>query len=178
LFEIDFLFEYSLARKPTAIVSSIAGTTRDVIESTIDLGGYPVVICDTAGLRITNDPIENEGVLRAFNRLVDLFSLKWIFLLVIYRADTCDLLIIVIDVSVLSMNENLNEQIDKHLSDLFTIKSSSLNSLTKLIILNKIDLVKEDISVKLKDNMIPISCISGVNIQEFLSKLTKTIAEK
>jgi tRNA modification GTPase len=76
LFEIYFLFEYSLARKPTAIVSSIAGTTRDVIESTIDLGGYPVVICDTAGLRITNDPIENEGVLRAFNRLVNLFSLK------------------------------------------------------------------------------------------------------
>jgi tRNA modification GTPase len=76
LFEIDFLFEYSLARKPTAIVSSIAGTTRDVIESTIDLGGYPVVVCDTAGLRITNDPIENEGVLRAFSRLVNLFSLK------------------------------------------------------------------------------------------------------
>jgi 50S ribosomal subunit-associated GTPase HflX len=98
--------------------------------------------------------------------------------LVICRADTCDLLIIVIDVSALSMNGNLNEQIDRHLSDLFTIKSSSLNSLTKLIILNKTDLVKEDISVKLKDNMIPISCISGVNIQEFLSKLTKTIAEK
>ncbi len=59
-----------LAQKPTAIVSPIAGTTRDVIESTIDIGGYPVVICDTAGLRITNDPIENEGVLRAFDRLV------------------------------------------------------------------------------------------------------------
>jgi tRNA modification GTPase len=55
----------SLARKPTAIVSSIAGTTRDIIESTIDLGGYPVVICDTAGLRITKDPIENEGVFKS-----------------------------------------------------------------------------------------------------------------
>lgn len=60
-----------LARKPTAIVSPIAGTTRDVIESTIDIGGYPVVLCDTAGLRTTNDPIENEGVTRAFDRFVD-----------------------------------------------------------------------------------------------------------
>ena len=58
----------SLAQKPTAIVSPIAGTTRDIIESTIDLNGYPIVICDTAGLRMTNDPIENEGVLRALDR--------------------------------------------------------------------------------------------------------------
>lgn len=39
-----------------------------MIESTIDLGGYPIVISDTAGLRITNDPIEHEGVSRAFDR--------------------------------------------------------------------------------------------------------------
>ena len=79
LFEIYSNFKYCLARKPTAIVSSIAGTTRDVIESTIDLGGYPVIICDTAGLRITNDPIENEGVLRAFDRLVNLTFQNKIF---------------------------------------------------------------------------------------------------
>jgi tRNA modification GTPase len=59
------------ARKPTAIVSPIAGTTRDVIESTIDIGGYPVVLCDTAGLRRTDDPIESEGVARALDRFVD-----------------------------------------------------------------------------------------------------------
>ncbi|CAF1241152.1 unnamed protein product [Rotaria sordida] len=153
-----------LTQKPTAIVSPIAGTTRDVIESTIDLGGYPIVLCDTAGLRITNDPIENEGVSRAFD-----------------RANACDLLIIVIDISTLSINENLTEQIDKHLSDLFTIKSSSFNSITKLIVLNKIDLVNENIQLKfnqLNVNVIPVSCISSVNIQEFLSKLTKYIAEK
>ncbi|CAF4635982.1 unnamed protein product [Rotaria socialis] len=152
------------SQKPTAIVSPIAGTTRDVIESTIDLGGYPIVICDTAGLRITDDPIENEGVLRAVD-----------------RANTCDLLIIVVDINMLSLHDNLNEQIDKHLSDLFTIKSSSFNSLTKLILLNKIDLTNENIRLKfqqLNDNIIPISCTSGVNIEEFLSKLTKSIAEK
>jgi 50S ribosomal subunit-associated GTPase HflX len=97
---------------------------------------------------------------------------------VLYRANSCDILIIVIDVNNLSMNENLIEQIDKHLSDLFTIKSSTLNSLTKLIVLNKIDLIKENLSLKLNDNMISISCTSDINIQEFLSKLTKIISEK
>jgi len=87
-------------------------------------------------------------------------------------------LIVVIDVNTLSTNENLTEQINKHLSDLFPTKSSSFNSLTKLIILNKIDLINEKIQMKLEYNIVPISCISGVNIQEFLSKLTKYIAEK
>lgn len=49
-------------------MSPIAGTTRDIIESTIDLAGYPVVLCDTAGLRLTADPIESEGVTRALDR--------------------------------------------------------------------------------------------------------------
>ena len=61
----------SIAQKPTAIVSPIAGTTRDVIESTLDIGGYPVILSDTAGLRLTNDPVEHEGVTRAFDRFVD-----------------------------------------------------------------------------------------------------------
>jgi 50S ribosomal subunit-associated GTPase HflX len=87
-------------------------------------------------------------------------------------------LIVVIDVNKLSINENLIEQINKHLLDLFTIKSSSINSLTKLILLNKIDLINENIPIKLDDNILPISCTSGVNIQEFLSKLTQSIAEK
>ena len=40
-----------LSRRPVAIVSPIEGTTRDAIESTLDLGGYPIVLVDTAGLR-------------------------------------------------------------------------------------------------------------------------------
>ena len=54
-----------LARREAAIVSNIAGTTRDVIEVHLDLGGYPVVISDTAGLRESGDVIEEEGVRRA-----------------------------------------------------------------------------------------------------------------
>src|SRR5437899_7846442 len=54
-----------LARRDAAIVSETAGTTRDVIEVHLDLGGSPVILADTAGLRPTNDAIEQEGVRRA-----------------------------------------------------------------------------------------------------------------
>lgn len=54
-----------LARREAAIVSPHAGTTRDVIEVHLDLDGYPVTLIDTAGLRETNDPVEQEGVRRA-----------------------------------------------------------------------------------------------------------------
>lgn len=58
----------ALAQREAAIVSSTAGTTRDVIEVHLDLGGYPVILADTAGLRESADAIENEGVRRALNR--------------------------------------------------------------------------------------------------------------
>jgi len=54
-----------LARRDVAIVSPEAGTTRDTIEVHLDLGGYPVTLVDTAGLRASGDIIEREGVRRA-----------------------------------------------------------------------------------------------------------------
>jgi tRNA modification GTPase len=57
-----------LARREAAITSPIAGTTRDVIEVSIDLAGYPVVLADTAGLRDSADIIEQEGLRRALKR--------------------------------------------------------------------------------------------------------------
>ncbi|MFZ5781988.1 MAG: tRNA uridine-5-carboxymethylaminomethyl(34) synthesis GTPase MnmE [Pseudomonadota bacterium] len=54
-----------LARREAAIVSATAGTTRDVIEVHLDLGGWPVILADTAGLRESGDAIEQEGVRRA-----------------------------------------------------------------------------------------------------------------
>jgi tRNA modification GTPase len=54
-----------LARREAAIVSPFPGTTRDVIEVHFDLGGYPVTLLDTAGLRDSTDPVEQEGVRRA-----------------------------------------------------------------------------------------------------------------
>jgi len=71
-----------LARREAAIVSPHAGTTRDVIEVHLDLGGYPVTLLDTAGIRESDDPVEQEGVRRAQA-----------------RADAADLVLWVVDVS-------------------------------------------------------------------------------
>ena len=71
-----------LARRDAAIVSETAGTTRDVIEVHLDLGGWPVVLADTAGLRESTDAIEQEGVRRARA-----------------RAATADLRVLVLDAS-------------------------------------------------------------------------------
>ncbi|MFQ5764490.1 MAG: tRNA uridine-5-carboxymethylaminomethyl(34) synthesis GTPase MnmE, partial [Rhodospirillales bacterium] len=60
-----------LARRDAAIVSATAGTTRDVIEVHLDLGGYPVVVADTAGLREGGDEIETEGIRRARGKAMD-----------------------------------------------------------------------------------------------------------
>lgn len=55
-----------LARRPAAIVSPIAGTTRDVVEVQLELAGLPVLVSDTAGIRETTaDPVEQEGIRRA-----------------------------------------------------------------------------------------------------------------
>lgn len=54
-----------LAQRDAAIVAETAGTTRDVIEVSLDLGGWPVILADTAGLRDSDDAIEREGIRRA-----------------------------------------------------------------------------------------------------------------
>ena len=58
----------ALAGRDVAITSPIPGTTRDLIEVFLDLRGYPVILVDTAGIRESHDPIEQEGVLRARRR--------------------------------------------------------------------------------------------------------------
>ena len=66
-----------LARREVAIVSPHAGTTRDVIEVQLDLNGYPVMLIDTAGIRDTEDPVEQEGVRRARLRAAESDLVLW-----------------------------------------------------------------------------------------------------
>ena len=67
-----------LARREAAIVSPYAGTTRDVIEVHLDLNGYPVTLLDTAGVRESNDPVEQEGVRRARERAAAADLVLWV----------------------------------------------------------------------------------------------------
>lgn len=67
-----------LARRDAAIVSPMAGTTRDVIEVHLDLGGYPVLLIDTAGLRESEDAVEREGIKRTQARIADADLVLWL----------------------------------------------------------------------------------------------------
>ena len=95
----------ALARRDVAIVSEIAGTTRDVIEVHLDLAGYPVVLADTAGIRESGEVIEREGVRRALARaeeadlrLVMLDSTCW-------PAVPCEIFPVVDEASIILLNK-------------------------------------------------------------------------
>ena len=68
-----------LSKRDVAIVSEVAGTTRDVIEAHLNLDGYPVVLSDTAGIRSSKDEIENKGIKLAL-KTADKADLKLIIL--------------------------------------------------------------------------------------------------
>ena len=57
-----------LSNRDVAIVSEIAGTTRDVIETHLNINGYPVIISDTAGIRDSKDEIEKKGIKLALQK--------------------------------------------------------------------------------------------------------------
>jgi tRNA modification GTPase len=106
-----------LARREAAIVSETAGTTRDVIEVHLDLGGWPVVLADTAGLRAPGDAIEQEGVRRARA-----------------RAAAADLRLVVLDASS-------DWQGDKRAMIEATERWKPAND---IVVVNKIDLARVD----------------------------------
>ncbi len=86
-----------LSKREVAIVSDIAGTTRDIIEVNMDIAGIPVILYDTAGIRETQDIIENEGVKRAIN-----------------RAKSADLKILVVSVDNPNIDKKILELIDEN----------------------------------------------------------------
>jgi tRNA modification GTPase len=107
-----------LARRDAAIVSETAGTTRDVIEVHLDLGGWPVVLADTAGLRETGDEIEQEGVRRARA-----------------RAESADLRVLVLDAGDRNWPATMQT---------LTATSSHWDATHDIVVVNKIDLVPSD----------------------------------
>lgn len=68
----------ALVRRDVAIVSAEAGTTRDVIEAHLDLGGLPVILMDTAGIREAEGAIEQEGVRRTIDRARNADVILWL----------------------------------------------------------------------------------------------------
>ena len=86
----------NLSNREVAIVSEIAGTTRDVVETHLNLDGYPVIISDTAGIRDSKDEIEKKGIK---------LSLK--------KAEKADLKLVVVDAKSIELSEFLNDLLKK-----------------------------------------------------------------
>ncbi len=86
----------NLSNRDVAIVSEIAGTTRDVIETHLNIDGYPVIISDTAGIRDSKDEIEQKGIK---------LSLK--------KAENADLKLVVIDAKNVDFSRFLNDLLKK-----------------------------------------------------------------
>ena len=136
------------SKRDVAIVSEIAGTTRDVIEAHLNIDGYPVIMSDTAGIRESKDEIENKGIKLALR-----------------KAEDADLNIILIDpksVDFTSFLENIAD--DKSIivinkSDLGTDKIKEKIKKFNPIILsikheNNLDILINEIKSKLKDKFI------------------------
>ena len=86
----------NLSNREVAIVSEIAGTTRDVIETHLNINGYPVIVSDTAGIRDSQDDIEKKGIK---------LSLK--------KAENADLKLVVVDAKNIDLSGFLNDLLKK-----------------------------------------------------------------
>jgi tRNA modification GTPase len=146
----------ALCGKDAAIVTDLAGTTRDVLSEHIQMDGIPINLFDTAGLRETDNPVEIEGMKRA-----------------IAEAERADIVLLLVDVSKggLTWQEEVNQ-----LLSLIERPSSVL------IALNKIDLLDHEIPSEqssLFENsdraVIQISAKTGVGISELKTKIKQIV---
>ena len=99
----------NLSNREVAIVSEIAGTTRDVIETHLNIDGYPVIISDTAGIRNSKDEIERKGIKLSLD-----------------RAENADLKLVVVDAKSIDLSGFLNDLL-KNNAILVINKSDLLN---------------------------------------------------
>jgi tRNA modification GTPase len=141
----------ALAGRNAAIVADVPGTTRDLLEVQLDLGGFKVVVIDGAGVREASDPVEVEGVRRA-------------------RAAAESAHIIV------SLREPegqfiLNKVLDDEKADNNKDKLG-----TVLHVVNKIDLVSID-TLATNDSVLGISCRTGHGLSVFTAKLSEAVKQ-
>jgi len=136
-----------LLREEKAIVTDIAGTTRDVIEEYVNINGVPLKLVDTAGIRETDDVVERIGVERSHKAL-----------------EEADLVLL-----VLSANEALTDQ-DRQLLAL----SEGSN---RIILLNKTDLPENIETADLPDDVIKISVLEDTNIDKIEAKINDLFFE-
>ena len=128
-----------LSKKDAAIVSEIAGTTRDVIETHLNLDGYPVIVSDTAGIRSSKNEIEKKGIKIALKRAEDA-DLRLVIVSAINADFTGVLKTLLKKNSILVLNKSdlikkkLNNKFKKYEHVLISIKKDlNLNKLIKKI---------------------------------------------
>jgi len=133
----------NLSNREVAIVSEIAGTTRDVVETHLNIDGYPVIISDTAGIRDSKDEIEKKGVK---------LSLK--------KAEKADLKLVVVDAINIDFSGFLNDLLKKdailviNKSDLLKEKlNSKVSKFNHVLISLKDNLNIDKLILKIKKNL-------------------------
>jgi tRNA modification GTPase len=132
-----------LSNRDVAIVSEIAGTTRDVIETHLNIDGYPVIVSDTAGIRDSKNEIERKGIKLSLN-----------------RAEEADLKLIVVDAKNLDFTDILKGLLDKNA--ILVINKSDLlegdidpeiKKLNHVLISIKENLNIDELILKIKNNL-------------------------
>ena len=133
----------NLSNREVAIVSEIAGTTRDVVETHLNIDGYPVIISDTAGIRDSQDEIEKKGIK---------LSLK--------KAENADLKLVVIDAKNIDFKGFLNDLLKKNAilvinkSDLLKDKlDPEVSKFNHVLISLKDNLNIDKLILKIKNNL-------------------------
>lgn len=141
----------SLLREERAIVTHVAGTTRDVIEEVINIKGIPLVLVDTAGIRQTDDIVENIGVEK---------SKEFI--------EKADLVLLVLDAS-----RELEDE------DREVINQINENHKKVIVLLNKIDLERKiDLDEYNFENIVEISAQKNVGIEDMEEKIYSFIVDE
>ncbi|XP_052018866.1 tRNA modification GTPase GTPBP3, mitochondrial isoform X4 [Apodemus sylvaticus] len=148
-----------LSQKPVSIVSSEPGTTRDVLETPVDLAGFPVLLSDTAGLREGVGAVEQEGVRRAHQRL-----------------EQADIILGVLDASDLA-SASSRSFLDTVVAPLVA-QSHNSGGQRLLLLLNKSDLLSANAPAC--DTALPphllMSCHSGAGMDHLLQALKTELA--